>query len=85
VLVVPDGDCWVPPPDAEFARVAVPGEPGRYRLLTGIVLAEAARQLGTRTAAAPRPPLRGLSYGSGLDLTTPPDTDLVQPWELTHY
>jgi tRNA G18 (ribose-2'-O)-methylase SpoU len=85
VLVIPDGDGWNPRPGAEFARVAVPGETGRYRLLTGIVLAEAARQLGTRTTTAPRPPRRGLSYGSGLDLTAPPDTDLVQPWELMGY
>ncbi len=85
VLVIPDGDGWEPPSDAEFARVAVPGEPGRYRLLTGIVLAEAARQLGTRTSTALRPPRRGLSYGSMLGQTALPDTDLVQPWELTQY
>lgn len=85
VLVIPDGDGWEPPPDAEFARVAVPGEPGRYRLLTGIVLAEAARQLGTRTITALRPPRRGLSYGSMLGQTALPDTDLVQPWELAQY
>ncbi len=85
VLVIPDGDGWQPPPGAEFARVAVPGELGRYRLVTGIVLAEAARQLGIRTAIAPRPPRRGLSYGSALGQTSRLDTDLVQPWELTQY
>jgi tRNA G18 (ribose-2'-O)-methylase SpoU len=85
VLVIPDGDGWKPRPGAEFARVAVPGEPGRYRLLAGIVLAETARQLGARTARAPRPPRRGLSYGSVLGQTALPDTDLVQPWELTQY
>jgi SpoU rRNA Methylase family len=86
VLVIPDGDSWQPPPEwtpsAEFARVAVPG---RYRLLTGIVLAEAARQLGPRSATAPRPPRRGLSYSSTLGQTALPDTDLVQPWELLQY
>jgi tRNA G18 (ribose-2'-O)-methylase SpoU len=85
VLVIPDGDGWEPRPGTEFARVAVPGELGRYRLLTGIVLAEAARQLDTRTAGARRPPRRGLSYGSVLGQTALPDTDLVQPWELTEY
>ncbi|GAA4472370.1 TrmH family RNA methyltransferase [Phytohabitans houttuyneae] len=84
LLVIPDGD-WRPPPDAERARVAVPGVAGRYRLLTGIVLAEAARQLGARSAKASRPARRGLSYGSGLELAAPPDTDLVQPWELLRY
>lgn len=84
LLVIPDGDGWNPPPGAEFARVTAPGTPGRYRLLTGIVLAEAARQLGARGGQAPRPPRRGLSYGSGLDLATP-DAELVQPWELVHY
>jgi tRNA G18 (ribose-2'-O)-methylase SpoU len=85
VLVIPDGGGWEPPPGAEFARVAMPGEPGRYRLLTGIVLAEAARQLGARVAPASRPPRRGLSYSSTLSQTARPDTDLVQPWELTRY
>jgi tRNA G18 (ribose-2'-O)-methylase SpoU len=85
VLVIPDGESWEPPPGAGFARVIVPGEPGRYRLLTGIVLAEAARQLGTRITRAPRPPRRGLSYGSLLGQAALPDTDLVQPWELTQY
>ncbi|WP_238016967.1 TrmH family RNA methyltransferase [Dactylosporangium sp. AC04546] len=84
VLVVPDGDGWSAPPDAEFARVAVPGEPGRYRLLTGIVLAEAARQLGPRPAGAARPPRRGLSYGSALAHSAP-EADLVLPWELLEY
>jgi tRNA G18 (ribose-2'-O)-methylase SpoU len=87
VLVIPDHDGWEPPPGAELARIAVPGEPGRYRLLTGIVLAEAARQLGGRTTTTVpgRPPRRGLSYRSALSQATPPDTDLVQPWELTRY
>lgn len=85
VLIIPDGDGWEPPPGAEFARIALPGAAGRYRLLTGIVLAEAARQLGARTTRAPRPPRRNVSYGSGLDLAVPPDTDLVEPWELTRY
>jgi hypothetical protein len=85
VLVVLDGDGWQPGPGAEYVRVALPGVPGRYRLLTGIVLAEAARQLGIRATKAPRTPRRGLSYGSVLDQTTPRDTDLVQPWELTQY
>ena len=85
VLVIPDGDVWQPRPGIEFARVAVPGELGRYRLLTGIVLAEAARQLGARPARTPRPPRRGLSYGSVLGQTIRPDTDLVKPWELTQY
>ena len=85
VLVIPDGDGWEPGPGTEFARVAVPGIAGRYRLVSGIVLAEAARQLGVRTAAGSRPPRRGVSYGSGLDLTVPADADLVQPWELTDY
>ncbi|MFY1691095.1 TrmH family RNA methyltransferase [Plantactinospora sp. WMMB782] len=85
VLVIPDGDGWEPPPDAEFARVTVPGEPGRYRLVTGIVLAETARQLGTRTVTARRPPRRGLSYSSMLGHTALPNTDLVHPWELTAY
>jgi hypothetical protein len=49
------------------------------------VLAEAARQLGTRTTTAPHPPRRGLSYRSALDQTVLPDTDLVQPWELIQY
>ncbi|MGI5175975.1 TrmH family RNA methyltransferase [Dactylosporangium sp. CA-152071] len=84
-LVIPDGDGWEPVPGAEFARVTTPGNVGRYRLLTGIVLAEAARQLGARTGGVPRPPRRGLSFGSGVDLTVPPDADLVQPWELTLY
>ena len=61
VLVIPDTDGWEPRPGTEFARVAVPGVAGRYRLLTGIVLAEAARQLGIRAAAVPRPPRRGMS------------------------
>ena len=85
MLVIPDRDGWEPRPGNEFARVAVPGEPGRYRLLTGIVLAEAARQLGTRAGRAPRPSTGGLSYGSVLRQTVLPDTDLVQPWELTRY
>jgi len=87
VLVIPDGDGWKPRPgtEGEFARVAVPGELGRYRLLTGIVIAETARQLGIRTARTPRPPRRGLSYGSVLGQTAPPETDLVQPWQLTEY
>ncbi|GIH08286.1 hypothetical protein Rhe02_63530 [Rhizocola hellebori] len=84
VLVLPDGHGWQHPPGAQFARVAVPGEAGRYRLLTGIVLAEAARQLGIRTTAH-RPPRRGLSYRSVLDQTTSPDIDLVQQWELAQY
>lgn len=85
LLVIPDGDGWDAQPGAEFARIEVPGAAGRYRLLTGIVLAETARQLGTRTVQGPRLPRRGLSYGSGLELTAPPETDLVQPWELTNY
>lgn len=85
VLVIPDGDGWNAPPGAEFARVAVPGEPGRYRLRTGIVLAEAARQLGIRRSGAARPARRGLSYGSLLGHGTPPDADLVHPWELIRY
>lgn len=85
VLVIPDGDGWEPRPGTVFARVAVPGVAGRYRLLTGLVLAEAARQLAIRTAAVPRPPRRGMSYGSDLGLAAPRDADLVQPWELTQY
>jgi tRNA G18 (ribose-2'-O)-methylase SpoU len=85
MLVIPDGDGWEPSPGAEFARVALPGEPGRYRLLTGIVLAEAARQLGIRTTKDPHPPRRGLSYGSALGQTVLPGTDLVHPWELMRY
>jgi tRNA G18 (ribose-2'-O)-methylase SpoU len=85
VLAIPDGDGWKTPPGAEFARVAVPGEPGRYRLLSGIVLAEAARQLGIRTITTPSTPRRGLSYRSVLRQTTLPGTDLVPPWELMQY
>jgi tRNA G18 (ribose-2'-O)-methylase SpoU len=85
VLVIPDGEGWDAPPGAEFARIAVPGEVGRYRLLTGIVLAEAARQLSARTVRAPRPRRRGLSYGSVLGQTALPGTELVQPWELMQY
>jgi SpoU rRNA methylase family protein len=85
MLVIPDGEGWEPPPNAEFARLAVRATRAGTRLITGIVLAEAARQLGARTAAVRRPPRRGLSYGSGLDLNAPPDADLVKPWELTEY
>jgi tRNA G18 (ribose-2'-O)-methylase SpoU len=85
VLVIPDGEGWEPPPGAEFARIAVPGEAGRYRLLTGIVLAETARQLGARTAKAPRSSRPGLPYGSRLGQNAPPGTDLVEPWELVQY
>ncbi|MFG2039950.1 TrmH family RNA methyltransferase [Dactylosporangium sp. NPDC048998] len=85
LLVIPDTG-WEPPPGAEFARVDAPGAAGRYRFVTGIVLAEAARQLGPRpTGAAPRPPRRGLSYGSGLVLDAPADADVVEPWELLRY
>jgi hypothetical protein len=85
VLVIPDGVGWDPPPGAEFARVRVPGVIGRYRFLTGIVLAEVARQLGARATRAPRPPRRGLSYRSALDQAVPSGSDLVQPWELDQY
>jgi hypothetical protein len=83
LLVVPDGD-WEAPPGAQFVRVEAPGTAGRYRFVTGIVLAEAARQLGPRPeGSAGRPPRRGLSYRSDLALDAP--GDLVEPWELLEY
>lgn len=85
MLVIPDGHFGDPPEGAEFARVTTPGELGRYRFLTGIVLAEASRQLGARIARARRPPRRGLSYPSALDQTALSEADLVESWELTQY
>ncbi|MEU7875610.1 TrmH family RNA methyltransferase [Dactylosporangium sp. NPDC049140] len=84
LVVIPD-EGWAPPPGCAvtWARVEAPGITGRYRLVTGIVLAEIARQLGAR--AAGRPPRRGLSYGSDLRLTAPGDGDLVETWELLAY
>jgi tRNA G18 (ribose-2'-O)-methylase SpoU len=85
LLVVPDGD-WEAPPGAEFARVEAPGAAGRYRFVTGIVLAEAARQLGPRPdGSAGRPPRKGLSYRSALDLADPSAGDVVEAWELLRY
>ncbi|WP_433219524.1 TrmH family RNA methyltransferase [Dactylosporangium sp. CS-047395] len=84
LVVIPD-EGWEPPPSraVEWARVDVPGVPGRYRLVTGIVLAEVARQLGEPAKA--RPPRRGLSYGSELDLAAPDGGELLFPWELGQY
>jgi hypothetical protein len=85
LIVIPD-EGWEPPPSGvlETARVDAPGVTGRYRLVTGIVLAEAARQLGARpTGTAGRPPRRGLSYGSGLGLT--PAGELIGAAELMEY
>ncbi|MGI5239472.1 TrmH family RNA methyltransferase [Dactylosporangium sp. CA-139066] len=83
LLVVPDGD-FDAPAGAQFARVGAAGAAGRYRFLTGIVLAEAARQLGPRPeGSAGRPPRRGLSYRSELGLDAA--GDLVEPWELLEY
>nr|BFE61160.1 hypothetical protein GCM10020063_056860 [Dactylosporangium thailandense] len=84
LVVVPD-EGWQPPPSSAVvrARVDVPGAVGRYRFVTGIVLAEVARQLGARPAA--RPPRRGLSYGSGLGPGRAAPGELVEAWELLSY
>jgi len=87
LLVIPDGP-WDGGRAVEYARVDLPGpaREHRYRLVAGIVLAEAARQLGARTAGrAARDPRGGLSYGSGLALGAPSDVDLVTAWELAGY
>jgi tRNA G18 (ribose-2'-O)-methylase SpoU len=92
LLVVPDEDAIGPDEDwrrlggvVEFARVGFPGTAtaSRYRLVASVVLAEAARQLGRRTAtgpAGPRPP-----YRSTLPVVPAADVDLVTPAELAAY
>ncbi|WP_432993211.1 TrmH family RNA methyltransferase [Dactylosporangium sp. CA-233914] len=81
LLVIAD-DGWEAPRGAERVRVDVPGTVGRYRFLSGIVLAEAARQLGTRGGGAVR---RGLSYGSGFEVAAPQGGELVEIGELMAY
>jgi tRNA G18 (ribose-2'-O)-methylase SpoU len=79
----------------EYARVEVPGAAYRYRLVTSIVLAEAARQLGIRTGARPRRPYgvpappgkrrrQAHRYDSAL-ATVDPDGELLTPADLVHY
>ncbi|GAA3288003.1 hypothetical protein GCM10020218_052790 [Dactylosporangium vinaceum] len=84
LIVVPDGD-WAPPPGLPVEYVQVPG-PSRYRLVSGVVLAEVARQLGPRPdGSAGRPPRRGPAYRSELRLVTEAEGELLEPWELLHY
>jgi tRNA G18 (ribose-2'-O)-methylase SpoU len=86
LLVIPDEAVtgWQGRTD-ESARVDLPrGEfPYRYRLVASIVLAEVARQLGTRTKA----PARGRTgdYRSELQLAPSGGVDLVRLDELFEY
>jgi hypothetical protein len=95
LLVIPDeeggdpvGDWPMPGGRAEFARVELPvtGFAYRYRLLAGIVLAEAARQAGAGSAGRPVGP-RGHrpGYASALALADPGDAGLVSVDELYRY
>jgi tRNA G18 (ribose-2'-O)-methylase SpoU len=95
LLVLPDEEAPEPDQDwrrpgrtLEFARVELPrlDFPYRYRLVASIVLAEAARQLGTRSTGRPAGrPRHRLSYESTLTLGAPTDIDLVTPVELREY
>ena len=86
LLVIPDlftvaGQDWEQlGPAVEFARVP-PSD--RYRLTASIVLAEAARQVGSRTPG--RPARGGPRYRSALDLVPPGEVDLLTPAELISY
>jgi tRNA G18 (ribose-2'-O)-methylase SpoU len=95
VLVIPDEGSLDPPEDwrrlgrkVEFTQVELPrtGTPYRYRLAASIVLAEVARQLGTRRADPPaRSGRHPLTYDSALKLRAPTGVDLVMPHELDTY
>jgi len=70
------------------ARVELPSVafPYRYRLIASIVLAEAARQTGARSARGPRLPVRrGLTYKSALETVAAGVADVVDPTDLNTY
>ncbi|MDW5323638.1 TrmH family RNA methyltransferase [Plantactinospora sp. KLBMP9567] len=95
LLVIPDEEATGPAEDwrrlgprVEFARLEVPaaGVPYRYRLVAAIVLAEVARQLGTRASGRTGPaPRHRPRYDSSLTLVDSPDAELVIPAELEAY
>lgn len=94
VLVVPDEEALGPHEDwqrlggtLEFARVDLPRPdfPYRYRLVASIILAEAARQLGTRPTGRPARPPRQPTYESALTLDAPTNAEVVTPQELFRY
>jgi hypothetical protein len=95
LLVIPDEEATERTEDwrrlgsrVEFARVCLPVAevPYRYRLVAAIVLAEVARQLGTRSAARPGPASRHPPrYDSALALADSPGAELVSPTELEAY
>ncbi|AVT33071.1 hypothetical protein C6361_30575 [Plantactinospora sp. BC1] len=95
LLVIPDEEATGPAeqwrrlgPRVEFARLELPAAnvPYRYRLVAAIVLAEVARQLGTRAPGRPGPaPRHRPRYDSALALGDSPDAELVTPAELESY
>jgi len=95
LVVVPDEEALGPGEDwqrlggtLEFARIELPETafPYRYRILASIVLAEAARQLGTRpTGGRGYRPRRQLTYESTLTSAAPIGAEPVTPGELYEY
>jgi tRNA G18 (ribose-2'-O)-methylase SpoU len=95
VVVIPDEEALEPNQnwerlgaEVEFARIDFPASdfPYRYRLIASIVLAEIARQLGTRPADhRPHRPRDSRTYESALTFHAPTDVDLITGQELYAY
>jgi hypothetical protein len=68
----------------EFARIEVSATsfPFRYRLVAGIVLVEAARQIGRPAVAGQPVRRRGLTYESALEVAAAAGAEVVWPDEL---